>query len=130
MLATSTDVLPSGAGWAFEPKWDGYRALVRVRDGQATLQSRHGNDLTTRFPGVARAIALAVRERSAVLDGEVCAVDDTGRSDFGRLQRGEGVLVFVAFDLIELQGEPLLRRTYLERRDELARLLDTSYPGW
>ena len=59
MLATSTDVLPSGAGWAFEPKWDGYRALVRVRDGEATLRSRSGNDLTSRFPGVARAIARA-----------------------------------------------------------------------
>jgi len=129
MLATSTDVLPSGAGWVFEPKWDGYRALVRVRDGEATLRSRNGNDLTTRFPGVARAIALAVRAPSAVLDGEVCALDDTGRSDFGRLQRSEGLLVFVAFDLIELDGEPLLRRTYLERRGELARLLDTSGPG-
>jgi len=129
MLATSTDVLPSGAGWAFEPKWDGYRALVRVRDGEATLRSRSGNDLTSRFPGVARAIARAVRESSAVLDGEVCALDDTGRSDFGRLQRSEGLLVFVAFDLIELHDEPLLNRTYLERRDELARLLDTSGPG-
>ena len=129
MLATATDALPRGSGWAFEPKWDGYRALVRVAAGEATLRSRNGNDLTPRFPGVARALALAVRAPGAVLDGEVCALDDTGRSDFGRLQRGEGALAFVAFDLLELDGEPLLRRSYLERRSELARLLDPPVAG-
>ena len=61
-----------------------------------------------------RAVALAVRSPSAVLDGEICALDETGRSGFGLLQRGEGALVFVAFDLLELDGEPLAR-TYLSR---------------
>ena len=129
MLATPADVLPRGDGWAFEPKWDGYRALGRIAAGVATLHSRNGNDLTPRFPGVARAIALAVRAPAAVLDGEVCALDDAGRSDFGRLQRGEGALAFIAFDLLELDGASLLARTYTERRNELARLLDTSVVG-
>ena len=78
---------------------------------------------------MARAIALAVRSQSAVLDGEVCALDDAGQSDFGRLQRGEGALAFIAFDLLELDGASLLARTYTERRNELARLLDTSVVG-
>ncbi len=129
MLATATADLPSGAGWAFEPKWDGYRALARVAAGVATFRSRNGNDLTPRFRGLADALAHAVRSPSAVVDGEVCALDDTGRSDFGRLQRGEGALSFVAFDLLELDGEPLLHLSYLERRDRLARLLDTSVAG-
>ena len=49
MLATATDVLPIGEGWAFEPKWDGFRALARVDGGVATFRSRNDNDLTTRF---------------------------------------------------------------------------------
>ncbi len=129
MLATATVALPTGAGWAFEPKWDGYRVLVKVTAGDATLRSRSGNDLTRRFRGVAEAVGHAVRSPSALLDGEVCALDDTGRSDFGRLQRGEGALSFVAFDLLECDGEPLLHLGYLERRSELARLLDTSVAG-
>ena len=115
MLATATDVLPTGAEWAFEPKWDGYRALVRIAGGDATLRSRNGNDLTGRFATVAKALASAVRSPAAVLDGEVCALDDAGRSDFGLLQRGEGTLVFVAFDVLERDGSSLvghaLRRT-------------------
>ena len=49
-----------------------------------------------------------MRSPSAVLDGEVCALDEAGRSDFGLLQRGEGTLVFVAFDVLERDGEPLV----------------------
>src|SRR6478735_8287146 len=56
MLATATDVLPIGEGWAFEPKWDGFRALARVEGGVATFKSRNDNDLTTRFAGAARAV--------------------------------------------------------------------------
>ncbi len=51
MLATLVEHLPSGAGWLFEPKWDGYRAVGYVRGGEATLRSRRGNDLTERFAG-------------------------------------------------------------------------------
>ncbi len=61
MLATSTDALPTGGGWAFEPKWDGYRALARIVGGEATLRSRNDNDLSARFPAVARALGRAVR---------------------------------------------------------------------
>ena len=129
MLATSTEMLPSGTDWAFEPKWDGYRALARVAGGEVTLRSRNDNDLTARFPTVATAIGLAVRSPSAVLDGEVCALDDVGRSGFGLLQQGEGTLVFVAFDVLERDGEPLLDRTYLERRAVLEQLVDTSVEG-
>ncbi len=129
MLATSTDVLPTGDAWAFEPKWDGYRTLARIAGGEATLRSRNDNDLNARFPTVARALGLAVRTPSAVLDGEICALDETGRSGFGLLQQGEGSLVFVAFDVLELDGKPLLDRTYLERRAMLERLVDTTVQG-
>lgn len=129
MLATATEALPTGAGWAFEPKWDGFRALARVSGGVATLRSRNDNDLTARFPTVARDLARAVRSPAAVVDGEICALDETGRSGFGLLQQGDGALVFVAFDLLEQDGVPLLGRTYLERREALTRLIDTSAEG-
>ena len=129
MLATATDALPVGERWAFEPKWDGFRALARVDGGVATFRSRKDNDLTTRFAPAARAVGLAVRSPSAVLDGEICALDETGRSGFGLLQQGAGALVFVAFDVLELDGEPLIDRTYSERRGALEQLLDTSVEG-
>ena len=129
MLATATDALPIGEGWAFEPKWDGFRALARIDGGIVTFRSRNDNDLTTRFAAAARALGLAVRSPSAVLDGEICALDETGRSGFGLLQQGSGSLVFVAFDVLELDGDPLVDRTYAERREALEQLLDPAVQG-
>ncbi|MCS7006611.1 MAG: hypothetical protein NZL88_03545, partial [Gaiellaceae bacterium] len=119
MLATSSERIPTGAGWVYEPKWDGFRALARVESGRTVLTSRAGKDLGARFPRVARALSRALRARDAVLDGEICALDEQRRSRFGLLQRGEGALVFVAFDVLEVDGEPLLD---LPLRDRRARL--------
>src|SRR5262249_11136809 len=79
MLATVDDGLPRGGSWLYEVKFDGYRALAYVRDGVCTLRSRAGNDLTTRFAAVATAIAKATAPHEAVVDGEVCALDESGR---------------------------------------------------
>ena len=70
-----------------------------------------------------------MRSPSAVIDGEICALDETGRSGFGLLQQGAGALVFVAFDVLEVDGEPLIDRTYVERREALEQLLDASVEG-
>ena len=129
MLAAATEALPTGEDWRFEPKWDGYRALARIAGGEAILRSRNGNDLTGRFPSVAKALARAVQSPAAVLDGEVCALDEAGRSGFGLLQRGEGTLVFVAFDVLERDGEPLTERSYDERREVLESLFDIEIAG-
>src|SRR5580765_1669403 len=75
MLATLASELPRGDGWTYEVKWDGYRALGYVRAGVARLVSRNDNDLTARFPGIARALAHAARSPNCVVDGEVCALD-------------------------------------------------------
>ena len=129
MLATATESLPTQAEWAFEPKWDGYRTIARIAGGEATLLSRNGNDLTGRFAAVAKALASAVRSPAAVLDGEVCALDGTGRSDFGLLQRGEGTLAYVAFDVLERDGDSLVGRGYDERRRVLEGLIETGVAG-
>ncbi len=126
MLASPAEAVPSGGGWLFEPKWDGYRAIVRLAGGEATLTSRSGNDLTGRFRGVARAAAEAVRSPEAVLDGEVCALDERGRSSFSLLQQGAGRLVLVLFDVLEIEGEPLADLPLVERRERLAAIVDAS----
>src|SRR5207302_6708460 len=107
-------------------KWDGYRAIATVSQGETTLTSRNGNDLTTRFQHVANEIAKAVKTPDCVLDGEVCALDETGRSSFSAMQQGksETPLVFYVFDLLELEGEPLVDLPLVERRKRLAQLLD------
>jgi bifunctional non-homologous end joining protein LigD len=124
MLATLASDVPSGSGWMFEVKWDGYRAIARVAGGEATLTSRRGNDLTSRFPEVAKAIGRATKSPDCVLDGEVCALDDDGRSSFSVMQQGSGPLVFYVFDVLEVDGKPLVELPLRERRERLEQLLD------
>jgi bifunctional non-homologous end joining protein LigD len=126
MLATLADGLPPGSGWLYEVKWDGYRAITRVAGGDATLMSRRSNDLTGRFPGVARAVEAAVRTPDCVLDGEVCALDERGRSSFSAMQQGkpDTPIVYYVFDVLEVDGEPLLDLPLVERRQRLENLLD------
>jgi bifunctional non-homologous end joining protein LigD len=128
-LATLAETLPTGPGWLYEPKWDGYRAIVAVSGAEATLTSRNGTDLTERFRDVARAVVRAVRTPSAVLDGEVCALDENGSARFEALQSGSGRLVLMAFDLLVLDGEPVHERPLAERRELLEELLDPSVDG-
>jgi bifunctional non-homologous end joining protein LigD len=123
MLATRSETLPTGDGWVFEPKWDGFRAIVTIAGGEVTLTSRNGNDLTERFRDVARASERGIRAANAVLDGEICALDESGRSRFSLLQDGGGTLALVLFDLLELESEPFLERPLIERRAELVRLV-------
>jgi bifunctional non-homologous end joining protein LigD len=126
MLATLADDVPAGSGWLFEVKWDGYRAITRVAGGEATLTSRRGNDLTARFSSVAKAIEAAVRTPDCILDGEVCALDERGRSSFSAMQQGkpDTPIVYYVFDVLEADGEPLLELPLEQRRERLERLLD------
>ena len=126
MLATLVEEIPRGAGWVFEVKWDGYRAIATVAGGEATLTSRNGNDLTGRFPNVAKEIAKAVKTPDCVLDGEVCALDESGRSSFSAMQQGKAgtPLVYYSFDVLEVDGEPLVDLPLVERGKRLDALLD------
>jgi bifunctional non-homologous end joining protein LigD len=126
MLATLAEHVPRGTGWIFEVKWDGYRAVARIAGGEATLTSRNGNDLTARFPSVAKEVAKAIKTPHCVLDGEVCALDDSGRSSFSAMQQGKAgtPLVYYVFDVLEVEGEPLIDLPFVERRKRLEKLLD------
>jgi bifunctional non-homologous end joining protein LigD len=124
MLATLDSRIPTGADWIHEVKFDGFRAIAYVRGGECTLASRNDNDLTGRFPEAAKAIAKAVKSPNAVLDGEIVRIDPSGRSSFSELQQGSGPLVYYAFDLLELDGQPRVQLPLLERKSLLRELLD------
>jgi bifunctional non-homologous end joining protein LigD len=126
MLATLADEVPRGPNWLFEVKWDGYRAIVDLHGGEATLTSRNGNDLTGRFESVAKALERSIKTPDCVLDGEVCALDEEGRATFSAMQQGKKGTryVFVAFDLLEVDGEPVLDLPLTERKERLAALID------
>ena len=126
MLATLEQQVPKGPGWLFEVKWDGFRAVTRVSQGEATMKSRQDNDLNQRFPNVAKEIPKAVKTPDCVLDGEVCALDEQGRSSFSLMQQGKPgtPIVYFVFDLLELDGEPLIDLPLKERHERLKKLLD------
>ncbi|HET9322439.1 MAG TPA: DNA ligase D [Gaiellaceae bacterium] len=126
MLATPAREVPKGKEWLYEVKWDGYRAICDLHGGAATLTSRRGNDLTGRFPTVARALERSVKTPDCVLDGEVCAVGEDGRATFSAMQQGKTgtTYIYVAFDVLAVEGEPLLELPLTERQERLAKLID------
>jgi bifunctional non-homologous end joining protein LigD len=91
MLATLVEGPPKARDWLYEIKWDGYRALAYVEDGRAKLVSRNQNDLTAAFAEVAAELPLHVRARRVLLDGEVVALDERGRSSFSLMQQRTGI---------------------------------------
>ena len=128
MAAARVDTLPTGDDWLYEAKFDGYRAIVIKENAGVRVLSRKGNDLSKDYPGVASA-ACELRARSAVIDGEIVAFDQTGRPSFQHLQHRSATsaaIQYFAFDLLHLDGEDLTTVPLVERRDRLARLLRGS----
>lgn len=127
MLATLTDKPFDDPGWVFETKWDGFRAIAVAAPGRASLYSRNGNDISRKYPSICSALAAIKHE--AVLDGELVALDQEGRSRFQLLQNAEREptrLLYCVFDLLYLDGKDLRGKTLLERKTELARILPKS----
>ncbi|MDG4825599.1 ATP-dependent DNA ligase [Asanoa sp. WMMD1127] len=135
MVATSVPELPVGPGWAYEPKWDGWRQVAWVRDGRVQLQTRNGHPIGLQFPDITRALRETV-PAGTVLDGELVVWDeDRERSSFALLQRraaaGRHALRlahrypahFVVFDLLATPEQSLLPAPLAERRQHLERLL-------
>jgi bifunctional non-homologous end joining protein LigD len=126
MLATLAEGVPAGEGWLHEVKWDGFRAIATMRGGEVELRSRNDKGLNDRFPTVVRALERALRTPDCVLDGEVVAVGKDGRATFSAMQQGkEGTTyLYVAFDVLEVEGEPLVGQPLTERRERLRKLID------
>ncbi len=114
--------------WIFEVKWDGYRAVAEVRDGDVSLYSRNRLLLNQRFPPVAKALQELGFE--AVLDGEIVVVDEQGHPDFQMLQNyrksGKGHLLYCIFDILHFQGHDLTNLPLFRRRELLRRILPAA----
>jgi bifunctional non-homologous end joining protein LigD len=146
MLATPGE-RPVSPGWAYEFKWDGVRAIVRVdRDGLVIAQSRNDRDLTASYPELRDLGALAAGRR-LTLDGELVALDDTGAPSFSRLQQRLHVVApspslvarvpvrLYVFDVLFADDRPTLGLPYERRRELLTGLgLDggavATPPSW
>ena len=128
MMAVSAASLPAGAEWSYEVKWDGYRAQAVKHGPAVSLASRNLKNITRQFPEVVRAAGL-VRAASAVLDGEIVALDADGRPSFQALHHAdtEGLsIVYYAFDLLHLNGRDLTAAPLDERRDALRQVVEGS----
>jgi bifunctional non-homologous end joining protein LigD len=130
MLATLVDEPFDDAEWLFEIKWDGYRALAYLEGGHVRLVSRNQNEMTGEYPEVAE-LATHVKARTAILDGEIVALDENGLPSFSLMQQRSGLmgdrrvakdpsipLAYYVFDLLYLDGFDLMR-VDLEKRKEL-----------
>jgi bifunctional non-homologous end joining protein LigD len=139
MLATLVDKAFDDNEWLFEIKWDGYRAVAFLEGGDVRLVSRNQNDLTHEYPEL-QGLGDYVRARTAVLDGEIVALDEQGRASFSLMQQRTGFrepgrrgardasipIVYYAFDLLYLDGYSLLRVDLEKRKELLGSILSTS----
>jgi ATP-dependent DNA ligase len=130
-LARSAKALPTGGGWSYEPKWDGFRSIAFVDGDDVYLQSRNGRPLTRYFP------ELAFPAGRYVLDGEIVLFDEHGRQDFDalgqrvhpaesriRMLAEKTPTKFIAFDLLAHDDDVLLELPQSERRARLEALVD------
>jgi len=139
MLASLCEKPFDDPNWLFEIKWDGYRAVAFLEDGDVRLVSRNHNDLTARFSEL-RGLSKSVKAKNAILDGEVVVLDDTGRPSFSLMQQRTGMrahggqttpradlpILYYVFDLIYLDGYDLRKVTLEERKRVLREIVTDS----
>jgi bifunctional non-homologous end joining protein LigD len=130
MLATPIREPFDDPDWLFEVKWDGYRAVAEVQDGQVSLYSRNLIALDRKFFPIVDLLRKLTFE--AVLDGEIVVVDDAGYPDFQMLQdygkSVSGHLVYYVFDLLYFQGHDLTGLPLIKRKELLQKVLP-AIPG-
>ena len=120
MLLFSASDLPQGAAWSYEPKLDGYRAIAFKADGRVQLRSRNNKDFNQKYPAVAAALAALPNE--TVIDGEVVALDESGRPSFNFLQSygsPDSSAFYYVFDVLVVSGQYVMSEPLAKRRDLL-----------
>ena len=142
MLARAGSLPKDDQRWAFEIKWDGVRAIAHSTPGSLSIAGRRLNDITASYPELSR-LRRALRSHSAILDGEIVAFDEQHTPSFAALQRRMHVsspaqakrlaktspVTYMIFDLIWLDGHPLISLPYAERRAQLE-ALELSGEHW
>jgi bifunctional non-homologous end joining protein LigD len=139
MLATLTDHPFSSEEWLYEIKFDGYRSVAFVDDGDVRLVSRNQNEMTSLYPEL-RELPSLIKAKQAVLDGEVVALDDQGRPSFSLMQQRAGIrsgikrtrsnpeipVLYYVFDLLYLDGFNLMKVNLEERKEMLKTVVTDS----
>jgi len=139
MLATLVDKPFNDDDWLFEIKWDGYRALAYLENGEMRLVSRNQNDLTAEYPELAD-LPDYIKARTAIIDGEIVALDEEGRSSFSLMQQRTGFrelgrrgsknraipVLYYAFDLLYLDGYSLMHVNLEDRKKLLESIIATT----
>lgn len=116
--------LPEGDNWVYEPKQDGYRIIAVIDGTTSQLFSMSGLNYTAKYPHVAEGLKW-LKLKEAVFDGEVVALDPSGRPNFQELQNARLTklpIIYYVFDLLHLKGRDLFDRPLSERREQLAQL--------
>jgi ATP-dependent DNA ligase len=119
-LLQRVSALPEGPGWSYEIKLDGYRALAIKANGKVLLRSRNNKSFNDKYSSVAKALAALPDE--TVIDGEVVALDATGRPSFNLLQNvgsSKPNLVYYVFDVLFLAGKNVMTEGLSTRREIL-----------
>lgn len=129
-LATLVRQAPEGEAWIHETKYDGYRTQGHMQDGNAILYSRSGLNWTDKYPRIAEVLK-KIPASDAIVDGEVVWVEESGRTDFQKLQNAlktgnTSRVVFYIFDLLYLNGEDLRARPLWDRKARLEELLSKA----
>ena len=132
-LAVLADRPPEGHGWLHEIKFDGYRILAHIKNGNVKLMTRNGHDWTAKFAPIATALS-KLKVDSAIVDGEAVVLDAEGKSDFQLLQamlksKEKATPVLFAFDLPFCNGVDLTQTPLIERKARLEKLLTQSRLG-
>ena len=140
MLATLVDKPFDNDDWLYEIKWDGYRAVSFLDGKSLRFVSRNQNDLTSAYPEL-QDIVSSVKARTAILDGEIVALDDQGRPSFSLMQQRTGVgeggrrirrtrddipVVYYVFDLLYLDGYDLMQADLALRKQLLASIISSN----
>ena len=131
MLATLIKKPFTDPDWYFEPKLDGYRVIAFVSDGKADLQSRHFQNYTDLFPGIAKNLSMQ-RVNEAIFDGELISLDEKGKPCFQCLQqhlsvqkgavRTDNAVIYYVFDVLFLNGYDLTSVAQSERAALLGKI--------
>jgi bifunctional non-homologous end joining protein LigD len=141
MLATAVPKPFNDPAWLFEIKWDGYRAIAFIQNNAVRLVSRNQNNLTSQYSELAT-IPAQLKATSAILDGEIVALDEQGRPSFSQMQQRTGFtspkkrtarkpeipILYYAFDLLYLDGQDMRKLPLEERKKKLAALIQSSGP--
>jgi ATP dependent DNA ligase domain len=120
MLLQRTASLPEGPEWSYKVELDVYRVLAVKTDGKVLLRSRNNKDFNSKYPGVARALGTLPDE--TVIDGEIVALDESGRPSFNALQNvgsSKTTLVYYVFDVLVLAGKNVMTEELSTRRQIL-----------